>query len=104
MMRANERNLKHGHARTPKHSVEYNSWQSMRQRCLNPNYHHYKDYGGRGISICGRWLDSFEAFLADMGGKPSQHHTLDRKNNNGNYNKRNCRWATSKEQASNRSR
>ena len=76
----------------------------MRQRCLNPNYHHYKDYGGRGISICTRWLDSFEAFLADMGRKPSQHHSLDRKNNNGNYNKHNCRWATSKEQASNRSR
>ena len=74
----------------------------MKQRCLNPNYHHFENYGGRGIKVCARWLNSFENFLADMGLKPSPDLTLDRKNNDGHYNKRNCRWATAKEQASNR--
>jgi hypothetical protein len=67
----------------------------MKGRCLNPNNTSYPDYGGRGIEVCERWLHSFENFLADMGERPTGM-TLDRKSNDGNYTKRNCRWATRK--------
>jgi len=90
-------NTTHGHSTR---SREYTSWQSMRDRVLNPNHVAYKNYGGAGVSICKRW-DRFENFLADMGSRPPSK-TLDRKNPYGNYNKRNCRWATPKEQANNR--
>jgi Staphylococcus phage HNH endonuclease len=85
-----KQNLKHGEGgKWPlRRSVEYTAWVSIKARCLNQNYHHYNDYGGRGITVCRRWRDSFEAFLTDMGRKPSPQHSLDRKNNNGNYNKR----------------
>ena len=73
----------------------------MLARCRNPNSHNYKDYGGRGITVCARWLNSFKNFLADMGERPAGH-SLDRKNNNGNYNKNNCRWATRSVQLKNK--
>jgi len=73
----------------------------MRDRCLNPNNHKYKDYAGRGIKICKRWINSFPNFLADMGERP-EGLTLERKKNNKGYYKRNCKWATRKEQANNR--
>jgi hypothetical protein len=96
-------NVTHGQARTwPGRSSEYSAWQTMKARCSNPKASNYKLYGGRGITVCKRWRDSFEAFFADMGSKPSPRHSIDRKNTNGNYNKRNCRWATAKEQANNR--
>lgn len=73
----------------------------MRRRCFNPNYCYYADYGGRGITVCKRWRDSFAAFLADMGLCPPGL-TLDRIENDGNYEPRNCRWATRLEQLKNR--
>jgi hypothetical protein len=92
------KNLRHGRIKTP----EYYAYHAMIQRCNNPNYHHFYNYGGRGIKVCKRWLNSFENFFADMGKKPSRRHSLDRKNNSGNYTPRNCRWATLKQQANNR--
>jgi hypothetical protein len=96
--------LRHGHARHGNTTAEYWAWAAMKQRCLNPNYHHFQNYGGRGITVCQRWIDSFDAFLADMGRRPSARHSLDRKNNDGNYDPSNSRWITAKQQATNRRR
>lgn len=81
-------------------SREYASWEAMKQRCLNPNNAGYSDYGGRGITVCERWME-FENFYADMGPRPGKR-SLDRENNNGNYEPTNCRWATPKQQVDNR--
>lgn len=93
----------HGHTRSRAKSPEFRSWCAMRARCTNPKNDRYARYGGRGVRVCQRWLDSFEAFLADVGPRPSPRHTLDRKNGDGDYEPGNCRWATSEEQAANRS-
>jgi hypothetical protein len=80
----------------------YASWRAMRERCTNPNHHAWHNYGGRGITVCDRWKDSFETFLADVGERPSLEHSLDRIVNDGHYEPGNVRWATKSEQARNR--
>jgi hypothetical protein len=79
---------------------EYAIWCSMRQRCSNNKNHAWKSYGGRGITVCDRWKSSYENFLLDMGRRPPGH-SLDRINNDGNYEPANCRWATRRQQATN---
>lgn len=89
-----------------KHSMcnttEYHIWEAIKHRCLNKNDLNYRHYGGRGITICEQWMD-FIGFYEDMGNRPTKSHSIDRINNDGNYEKNNCRWATRKEQMSNTS-
>lgn len=81
-------------------SREYNSWCSMKARCTNPKNPGYKYYGGRGIKVCDRWVNSFDNFLLDMGQRPSIKHTIDRHPDiNGDYTPTNCRWGTKPEQS-----
>lgn len=89
---------RHGMARTP----TYQAWKDMKRRCYNPSYAHFDRYGGRGITVCDRWRDSFEAFLADMGERPFPGAQLDRENNDGNYELGNCKWSTALANSNNR--
>ncbi len=88
---------KHGKS----YSSEYHTWVSMLQRCMNPKAQSYANYGKRGIKVCKRWTKSFQHFFTDMGIRPLGL-TLERINNDGNYTKSNCKWATYKEQNRNR--
>lgn len=81
----------------------YGTWQNIKRRCNKKNCQEFPRYGGRGIKICSRWSDSFINFYEDMGERPSPAHSLDRIDNDGDYEPSNCRWATSVEQQRNRS-
>ena len=81
---------------------EYRAWCRMKDRYYNPNYKGYATYGGRGIVVCDKWVNDYDAFLRDVGPRPSPNHTIDRINNNGNYESGNVRWGTWQQQARNR--
>lgn len=89
LRRSRKTNLTHG----MRYTVEYRAWRAMISRCTNPNVPAFKNYGGRGISVCERWM-KFEHFYADVGAKPSANLDLDRINNDGNYEPGNVRWTT----------
>lgn len=99
------RNLENRPKPKPRHglnkSPEHQAWVGMRQRCNNPKTKSWEHYGGRGISVCARWQDSFEAFYADVGPRPGKGYSLDRINVDGNYEPGNVRWATQQQQAEN---
>lgn len=87
----------HNMSKTPIYGI----WCDMRRRCYNPKRKNYVDYGGRGITVCPTWRNSFTKFFNDMGERPSKHHSLDRIKNDGNYTKENCKWSTKSEQNNN---
>jgi hypothetical protein len=89
---------RHGDTQT----AEYKCWRSMLNRCSNANLRIFKYYGGRGITVCERWRNRYVDFLADMGRRPSHEHSIDRIDNDGNYEPGNCRWATKSEQELNK--
>lgn len=95
------RKHRHSNPLNGKPSGAYQSWGQMKSRCLNPRHHAFSGYGGRGIAICERWLNSFEYFLEDMGERPGGL-SLERIDNDGNYEPGNCKWATMLEQGNNR--
>lgn len=97
-----KRSTTHGCARHNNRTPEYATWVGMRSRCLSPSSTKYPVYGGRGIKICPRWM-IFENFLSDMGSKPSKRHSIDRINNDGDYEPSNCRWVTADVQQNNTS-
>jgi hypothetical protein len=91
----------HGEGTKGEETDEYRAWKAMKNRCSPDSARYFSRYAGRGISVCDRWQNSYSAFLQDMGRRPSAEHSLDRKDNNGNYEPGNCRWATKEEQNNN---
>lgn len=102
--RSSEANIKHGQNRSKKPTSEYKTWIDIKYRCSeNAADNNFKSYYGKGIRVCERWINSFENFFEDMGKKPSPKHSIDRINNDGNYEPSNCKWSTNREQARNKS-
>jgi hypothetical protein len=100
---AREKFTRHGFARMKAVMPTWRSWSSMRDRCTNAMHHAWDRYGGRGIKVCDRWLNSFEAFLEDVGERPGLAFSIDRIDPDGNYEPGNCRWADRVTQGRNRS-
>ena len=98
---AAEKITRHGHSVGPRTTSIYTSWSQMHSRCRNPNHNRFHRYGGRGIVVCERWA-TFDNFLEDMGGAWRKGLSIDRINNDGNYEPANCKWSTPKEQANNK--
>lgn len=99
--RTSQSSMTHGQSKPKQWTPEYSIWAGMIQRCTNACARNYADYQGRGIAVCDRWR-SFENFFSDMGKRPTENHSLDRINNDGNYEPGNCRWATRLQQAQNK--
>jgi len=97
-----ERSTVHGDAKRQGRSPEYRTWHGMNERCRYPKHKDWQYYGGRGIAVCDEWRNSFPAFLAHVGRKPSPQHSIDRIENDRGYEPGNVRWATAKEQTANR--
>jgi len=99
-----KRSLTHGQQRKNNKTAEHRAWRHIKSRCYNENVERYPRYGGRGITVCDRWLNSFENFFEDMGIRPSKNHSIERIDTDGNYEPSNCKWATKKEQSRNTSK
>lgn len=95
------RSRKHGHYHGHRPTLTWNSWAAMRRRCLDPRTVNYHRYGGSGVTVCDRWRNDFQAFLADMGERPAPDYTLDRIDGGKSYEPGNCRWASKTEQSRN---
>ena len=94
--------VSHGDARRGRKTADWRCWSGMIRRCEEPQNKCYANYGGRGIKVCERWRNDYATFLADMGRKPSSRHSIDRIDNDGDYEPSNCRWATNSEQQKNK--
>lgn len=97
----NSGGYKHGCKIRGQATAEYKTWLSMKRRCYDASCKDYPNWGGRGVRVCERWNSSFEEFLADMGERPSNRHSIDRIDSSGNYEPENCRWATPEVQGAN---